>query len=175
MIVYIYGGVSSGKSRYAEELILKNFDNRIYLATMENSGDVSQERIMRHLKQREGKGFTNIEEPENIRNINIKAESNILLEDLTNLLVNNIFYEGGLRIDYNKITESIFSDIIALEKRCNSIFIVGNDVFSTNRHISKELDVFLECLYSLHNKLYDISYMVIEVIYGLPYYRKKNE
>ena len=175
MIIYIYGGVASGKSEYAEELISKMFDNKIYLATMENIGNVSKKRIDKPLVQREGKGFTTIEEPRNIMNIYIDLKSNILLEDLTNLLANNIFYEGVLRINYKKITEFIFSDIIALEKRCNALFIVGNDIFSTNRNISVELDIFLQCLYFLHNKLCDLSKQVIEVIYGLPCYRRKND
>ena len=37
MIFYIYGGVSSGKSEYAEAMISESFENKIYLATMEIS------------------------------------------------------------------------------------------------------------------------------------------
>ena len=128
MIVYIYGGVSSGKSQYAENLISQLYSNKIYLATMENKGNIAKKRIDKHRLQRKDMGFKTIEEGKNIRTVDIEQDSNILLEDLTNLLCNNIFYEGGLRIDYKKITESIFSDIIALEQRVNSVFIVGNDV-----------------------------------------------
>ena len=172
MIVYIYGGVSSGKSEYAEELISKRFENKIYLATMENTGSYAKQRIKKHLKQRADKNFFTVEEPKHLSNVNINCADNILLEDLTNLLSNNIFDENGMKSDSKEITEAIFSDIIELEKRCNSLFIVGNDIFSTKRNQSKELDMFIDCLFSLHQKIIDIANRVVEVIYGLPYDRK---
>ena len=172
MIVYIYGGVSSGKSEYAEELISKSFENKIYLATMENIGSYAKQRIQKHLKQRADKNFLTVEEPKYLSNVNISCVDNILLEDLTNLLSNNIFDENGMKSDSKEITEAIFSDIIELEKRCNSLFIVGNDIFSTKRNQSKELDMFIDCLFSLHQKIIDIANRVVEVIYGLPYDRK---
>ena len=172
MIVYIYGGVSSGKSEYAEELISKSFENKIYLATMENTGSYAKQRIQKNLKKRADKNFLTVEEPKYLSNVNISCVDNILLEDLTNLLSNNIFDENGMKSDSKEITEAIFSDIIELEKRCNSLFIVGNDIFSTKRNQSKELDMFIDCLFSLHQKIIDIANRVVEVIYGLPYDRK---
>ena len=91
MITYIYGGVSSGKSEYAEELISREFNKKIYLATMENTGEYAGKRVEKHLLQREGKGFFTIEEPRYIKDLNIDEDDNILLEDLTNLLSNNLF------------------------------------------------------------------------------------
>ena len=172
MIVYIYGGVSSGKSEYAEELISKSFENKIYLATMENTGSYAKQRIQKHLKQRADKNFITVEEPKYLSNVNINCADNILLEDLTNLLSNNIFDKNGMKSGSKEITEVIFSDIIELEKRCNSLFIVGNDIFSTKRNQSKELDMFIDCLFSLHQKIIDNADRVVEVIYGLPYDRK---
>ena len=172
MIVYIYGGVSSGKSEYAEELISKYFNKKIYLATMENSGEYSSKRIEKHLLQRDGKGFFTIEEPRYIKDLNIDLDDNILLEDLTNLLSNNLFNEYGLKNNFKEITEEVFSDIITLKDRCNSVFIVGNDIFSTERNQSKELDIFIDCLYSLHTKIIEVADRVIEVVYGLPYDKK---
>lgn len=172
MITYIYGGVSSGKSEYAEELISREFNKKIYLATMENTGEYAGKRVEKHLLQREGKGFFTIEEPRHIKDLNIDEDDNILLEDLTNLLSNNLFNEAGLKNNFKEITEEIFSDIITLKDRCNSVFIVGNDIFSTEKNQSKELDIFIDCLYSLHNKIIEIADRVIEVVYGLPYDKK---
>ena len=172
MIVYIYGGVSSGKSEYAEELISGEFNKKIYLATMENAGEHAGKRVEKHLLQREGKGFFTIEEPRHIKDLNIDEDDNILLEDLTNLLSNNLFNEAGLKNNFKEITEKIFSDIITLKSRCNSVFIVGNDIFSTQRNQSRELDIFIDCLYSLHKQIIEAADRVIEVVYGLPYDRK---
>lgn len=172
MITYIYGGVSSGKSEYAEELISMEFNKKIYLATMENTGEYAGKRVEKHLLQREGKGFFTIEEPRHIKDLNIDEDDNILLEDLTNLLSNNLFNEAELKNNFKEITEEIFSDIITLKDRCNSVFIVGNDIFSTERNQSKELDIFIDCLYSLHTKIIEVADRVIEVVYGLPYDKK---
>lgn len=172
MITYIYGGVSSGKSEYAEELISREFNKKIYLATMENAGEHAGKRVEKHLLQREGKGFFTIEEPRHIKDLNIDEDDNILLEDLTNLLSNNLFNEAGLKNNFKEITEEIFSDIITLKSRCNSVFIVGNDIFSTERNQSRELDIFIDCLYSLHKQIIEAADRVIEVVYGLPYDRK---
>lgn len=172
MITYIYGGVSSGKSEYAEELISGEFNKKIYLATMENAGEHAGKRVEKHLLQREGKGFFTIEEPRHIKDLNIDEDDNILLEDLTNLLSNNLFNEAGLKNNFEEITEEIFSDIITLKSRCNSVFIVGNDIFSTERNQSRELDIFIDCLYSLHKQIIEAADRVIEVVYGLPYDRK---
>ena len=172
MITYIYGGVSSGKSEYAEELISGEFNKKIYLATMENAGEHAGKRVEKHLLQREGKGFFTIEEPRHIKDLNIDEDDNILLEDLTNLLSNNLFNEAGLKNNFKEITEKIFSDIITLKSRCNSVFIVGNDIFSTERNQSRELDIFIDCLYSLHKQIIEAADRVIEVVYGLPYDRK---
>ena len=119
-----------------------------------------------------GKGFFTIEEPRHIKDLNIDEDDNILLEDLTNLLSNNLFNEAGLKNNFKEITEKIFSDIITLKSRCNSVFIVGNDIFSTKVNQSKELDIFIECLFSLHKKMIDVADRVVEVVYGLPYNRK---
>ena len=172
MIVYIYGGVASGKSEYAEELISQSFENKIYLATMENIGNIAKKRIEKHLLQRADKYFFTIEEPRNLKNLNTNLNDNILLEDLTNLLSNNIFDKSGLKNDFREITEKVFSDIIELENRCNSVFIVGNDIFSIKRNQSKELDAFIDCLFSLHKKIIEVADSVVEVVYGLPYNRK---
>ena len=104
--------------------------------------------------------------------MNVNFEDNILLEDLTNLLSNNLFDESGLKNNFKQITEEIFSDIITLKSRCNSVFIVGNDIFSTERNQSRELDIFIDCLYSLHKQIIEVADRVIEVVYGLPYDRK---
>lgn len=172
MIVYIYGGVSSGKSEYAESLISEKFDKKIYLATMENIGDYAGKRVQKHLLQRAGKGFFTVEESRHIKDLNVNFEDNILLEDLTNLLSNNLFDESGLKNNFKQITEEIFSDIITLKSRCNSVFIVGNDIFSTEKNQSRELDIFIDCLYSLHKQIIEVADRVIEVVYGLPYDRK---
>ena len=59
--------VASGKSEYAENLIMElaggstNSEKMYYIATMKPFGKAAMERIKRHLELRKGKGFTTIE------------------------------------------------------------------------------------------------------------------
>ena len=75
-------------------------------------------RIEKHKRQRDGKGFTTIEEPWNIHEIEISADSVVLLEDASNLLANGIF------IHHSNADES-FRRILALANRCKKLIIVS--------------------------------------------------
>ena len=66
MLSLIIGGSASGKSEYAERLVCSLPGKRIYVATMEPFGEEGRERIARHRKLREGKGFATVEVPRNL-------------------------------------------------------------------------------------------------------------
>ena len=63
MLRLIIGGSASGKSEYAERLVCSLPGKRIYAATMEPFGEEGRERIARHRKLREGRGFVTVEVP----------------------------------------------------------------------------------------------------------------
>ena len=75
-------------------------------------------RIEKHKRQRDGKGFTTIEEPWNIHEIEIPADSVVLLEDASNLLSNGIFI-------YRSNADESFRRILALANRCKKLIIVS--------------------------------------------------
>ena len=58
MIVVVYGGSGSGKSKFAEGLLEKTEGEKIYMATMLPYGEDGKKRIEKHLKQRENKGLS---------------------------------------------------------------------------------------------------------------------
>ena len=66
MLRLIIGGSASGKSEYAERLVCSLPGKRIYAATMEPFGEEGRERIARHRKLREGKGFVTVEVPRDL-------------------------------------------------------------------------------------------------------------
>ena len=126
MLNLIIGGSASGKSEYAERLVCSLHGKRIYAATMEPFGEEGRERIVRHRKLREGKGFVTVEVPRDLgvfadelwksrtqgevfgkvpdtetalENPDTKAARetcNILLEDLPNLVANELFADGEI-------------------------------------------------------------------------------
>src|SRR6266550_3869614 len=61
-IILITGGARSGKSKYAEDRVLKMGRRRLYLATAEAKDEEMVQRIAAH-KKRRGDSWTTIEEP----------------------------------------------------------------------------------------------------------------
>jgi len=59
----VLGGCRSGKSRYAEQWVARNFADRVFVATLERRGDPEMDqRIVLHRNSR-GEGWQTLEEP----------------------------------------------------------------------------------------------------------------
>ncbi len=113
MFYYIFGGSSSGKSKYAEEVAISlvhaqnlapdstsgkncmksggNSVQILYIATMKNDGQEACERIKRHQKQREKDPFITYEAFDLERLKNAPEASVILLDCLSNFTANIMF------------------------------------------------------------------------------------
>ena len=63
MHALVIGGSGSGKSAFAESLLLSLPAPRYYIATMENDGPAAERRISRHRALRHGKGILTRECP----------------------------------------------------------------------------------------------------------------
>jgi len=106
MRIFISGGCKNGKSFYAQRLAHAQFSLRrtprqagslFYVATMRSVDSEDDERIARHRREREGWGFTTIEQPFDIEEILEKCScgDSLLLDSLTALLANEMFPPGG--------------------------------------------------------------------------------
>ena len=96
MLTVITGGSGSGKSAYAEDLILSYGPaERIYIATMYPFDEESHRRIERHRNMRKGKGFETLECYTGLDKVQVPAGSHILLECMSNLVANEMFQEDG--------------------------------------------------------------------------------
>ena len=63
MLTLVLGGAASGKSEYAESLVLKTALPRYYLATMQVWDAECAARVAKHRKMRAQKQFTTVECP----------------------------------------------------------------------------------------------------------------
>ena len=96
MFTLVIGGAASGKSEYAESLLLGRPGPRYYLATMEPAADGEcRARIERHRALRAGKGFATIERAVDLRGLALPARGDVLLEDLGNLAANELYSPAG--------------------------------------------------------------------------------
>ena len=89
MLILVSGGSASGKSKYAEDLVVQAPPGeRIYVATMQVWDEESRRRVERHRAMRAGKGFRTEERPVHLDHMPVPAGSVVLLEDLSNLTAN---------------------------------------------------------------------------------------
>ncbi|MBR5419877.1 MAG: bifunctional adenosylcobinamide kinase/adenosylcobinamide-phosphate guanylyltransferase [Lachnospiraceae bacterium] len=128
MLILVTGGAASGKSEFAERVLLSlgKDHKKTYLATMQRGSDAAEQRIRRHQALREGKDFELLESPRNIVSVRDRCGEAVLLECVTNLLANEQFGE----VYDEHPAERIREDIRALHERCRFLVAVTGEVFS---------------------------------------------
>ncbi len=122
MVTLIIGGQNSGKSQFAEELVVNSgIDRRYYLATMTVCDKAGEERVIKHRKQREGKGFITLEIPYAIDKalyIMEEPENSIALLECVANLVGNELYDNPERV----WQEGRYGNCDQEENKCNRDF-----------------------------------------------------
>lgn len=87
-VILITGGQRSGKSSFAENLVLSLSTNPLYIATAQIYDEEMRDRVKLH-QQRRGNSWTNIEAPYNL-DIDIKGKT-VLFDCLTMFATNHFF------------------------------------------------------------------------------------
>ena len=83
MLTLILGGAASGKSGYAESLVLKTALPRYYIATMQVWDAECAARVEKHRKMRAAKQFETVECPLHLDAVRLPARGTALLEEDT--------------------------------------------------------------------------------------------
>ena len=120
-LIFVTGGAKSGKSKFAEEMLLKLNNGKqknIYLATSLVFDEEMKEKVRLHKKRRQDKWFT-VETYKNFENElsnffenNDKIKNNMLIDCLTNMITNIIFENQN--IDWDNFEKKLY--IQTLEK-----------------------------------------------------------
>lgn len=165
MMTLVSGGAGSGKSAYAESLVMKSSAApRVYLATMRVWGEEERQRVERHRRMRRNKGFLTVEQPLNLEQAEIPQGSVVLLEDLSNLTANECFDGDG----FQKAEERIWRGITAVRERAEDLIIVTNELFSDGIAYPDETARYLALLAQLNCRLAEQADQVVEVVIGIP-------
>lgn len=196
MLTLVIGGSGSGKSAFAEALAARLDGHGIYLATMMTYDDEeSRKRIRRHRRQRAGLGFETLERATDLAGAEVPSDANILLEDLSNLLANEMFSppkrESPLNGSQNEQKEELESDgdlgegaetgsgsrraldnvrrgLKKLESSCANLTVVTNEVFSGGGQYEGETLQFMKNLACLNREIASRAQLVVEVVCGIP-------
>ena len=161
MLALILGGAASGKSEYAESLVIGQPGPHIYLATMEPWGREGRDRVKKHRLARKDRGFQTVERYIDLSHAVLPPRASVLLEDLGNLVANEMFRPDGGGVD------AVLSGLIHLEKNCENVTVVSNDIFSGGQSYGEGTLRYLEALAMIHRRLAANADLVVESVCGL--------
>lgn len=165
MLVLVSGGSASGKSEYAEQLILQGPPGpRVYVATMLVRDDEGKRRVARHHALRAGKGFSTAEQPLNLHTLCPSPNASVLVEDLSNLTANEWFETPSSSGAFTRVMDGIAH----LQASAALTVVVTNELFSDGVEYDGETAAYLRCLAALNRAIAARADVVYEVVCGLP-------
>ena len=169
----VVGGAASGKSAYAERLIVRSDAvKRVYLASMEPFGDEARQRIEKHRAMRRGKGFETLECYVNLPSITLPPDSAVLLEDVGNLCANELFSQQGAG---DGAAELILRGVAHLREQCRDVVVVSNEVFTGGADYAEDTMRYLSVLSYVNRRIAAAADAVCEVGCGIAAYYKGEE
>lgn len=170
MFTLVIGGAASGKSEYAESLILASpCRPRWYVATMEPSDGECRARIAKHRRMRAEKDFRTVECFTSLASLRLPERGAVLLECLSNLAANELYSPAGAGAG---APEAIVSGVEALLAQCGELVAVSNEVFTGGSRYAGETEEYLRLLAGVNCALAARADRVCEVTCGLPRYYK---
>ncbi len=165
----ILGGARSGKSAFAESLVLKSGLNPVYLATGAAFDAEMEERIARH-RQSRGEGWLTVEEPRHITEAikrEAAADRAILIDCLTLWLSNLMFAEAEIEAETETLVDAIL-------QASGPIVLVSNEVGSGIVPENALARRFRDAQGRLNRRIAEAVDQVILVTAGLPLVLKPN-
>ncbi|MCA1058606.1 bifunctional adenosylcobinamide kinase/adenosylcobinamide-phosphate guanylyltransferase [Rossellomorea aquimaris] len=176
-LLFITGGVRSGKSSYAEKLAValrKSNEVLIYLACGVVTDFEMEERIIKHRLDRQSspENWTTIERPKAIHGIveSIPSNSIVLLDCLTTLLTNELF--SLEKVDSTIVEKEIYQAVKLLMDKADVLIVVSNEVLYDIPSNSKDILRFQRTLGKLHMNMVEMAHTAIDMTVGVPVVKK---
>ena len=170
MTYFISGGAKCGKSTLAQDLTvaLSEGGKRYYVATMISSGKEDDERIRRHIADRDGMGFETVECFRNILDCLKTADEDgaFLVDSVTALLQNALFpVEKTYELDPEAATRC-GDELIAFAGKVRHAVFVSDYIYSDAEVYSETTERYRKCLADIDRRLAQICDTVVEVSAG---------
>ncbi len=164
MLKFVVGGTSSGKSEFAESLVVaSSIQERFYIATMPIYDAESQKKVDKHRKMRATKGFDTIEAPLNLKSAAVCKGSIALLECVSTLMGNELAMDGGAG---ENATAEIMAGVKHLCQTCDQVVIVSNQVFADGVTYGDEMTAYLQALGQVNCQIAALAEEVYEAVAG---------
>ena len=165
MMILLTGGSGCGKSSYAEKICMKHSAPRYYIAAMKPYGPGGAEKVARHRKMRDGKGFDTFERYTNLPSLQLPERGTALLECICNLTANEMFDEAGNRSDP---CARVLAGVEALRAQCDTLVVVTNDVGSDGEDYGEDTRAYMEAIGAINAVLAAQADVVCELVCGIP-------
>lgn len=161
-LTLITGGAASGKSKFAERLVVADGRDKIYLATAQANDDEMRDKIARHRDMR-GKGWQTIEAPLDLSDALASATiGNVILLDCATLwLTNHVLAKSNLTEVEDALRDSLAACKAPVAVVTNEI---GGGVVPDNA-LARQ---FRDAQGQLNQLLASKADLVVTVIAGLP-------
>lgn len=185
MLIFVTGGVRSGKSSWAEKYVIDRSQHEKhihYIATAVQTDEEMKKRISNHQQRRKEspvKWFT-WEQSRNIEQIadHFLGNEIVLLDCLTNLLNNELFYgvengdEQWQDRNYQQfVLEKIQHGIEKIEKKTSFFVIVSNEVvYDLFDH--EVLISYMKLLGKCHQWIVRKADVAVRMEFGIPVFMK---
>jgi adenosylcobinamide kinase / adenosylcobinamide-phosphate guanylyltransferase len=178
-LIFISGGVRSGKSSFAEQLAVKiagqTSGQLHYIAAGQPSDPEMKERIARHKKDRSESGldWKTWEQPRDLSTLSgvFSSHDIILLDCLTTLLNNEFFYGDEQWKDpvfQNKVMCSIIEGVEQIAESCHTLIVVSNEVLNEQIGNHQLVFTYAKMLGQLHQHIVGKSKLAYLVEAGIP-------
>lgn len=172
MFTLVIGGAASGKSQYAEGLVLRSPHRpRIYIATMEPFDAEGRARVEKHRRMRADKEFQTVERYTDLSSVRLGSRGAVLLECVGNLAANELYSPAGAGSVAGAVS-AIVDGVDALLEQCGDLVVVSNDVFIGGADYAGGTGDYLRLMANAGRELAKRADRVCEVVCGLPQYYK---
>ncbi|MFJ7737337.1 bifunctional adenosylcobinamide kinase/adenosylcobinamide-phosphate guanylyltransferase [Lysinibacillus sp. NPDC097287] len=184
-LIFITGGVRSGKSHFAEQAAVAQYQNEplrekrlVYVASGVATDKEMEKRIIRHREDRLAQGVTwnTIEAPYDVSiAFSQLVAGDVVLWDCVTTWLTNAFYEGFdtgtpcvekpgcLEEKLSLMQESI---VTLLGKKV-TLFVVSNELFDEPPYTSEEVELYRQMLGKLHQWFVFVANDAYEMNYGI--------
>lgn len=122
-IIFLTGGVRSGKSRYAQEIALSLSNNPVYLATARKWDEDFEQRIKKHQHGRDER-WTNLEEEKHFAALPL--DERVVVIDCVTLWLTNFFVDTNN--DIEQCLKTVEQEIHLLKQRPGIFIIISNEI-----------------------------------------------
>lgn len=168
MTYFISGGAKCGKSTLAQDVAVALGGKHYYVATMIPTGEEDNERIRRHIADRDGLGFETVECFRNLMDCLQSADKDgvFLVDSVTSLIQNSLFpAEKNYEMDLAGVKRCA-DELIEFAVTVRHAIFVSDYIYSDAETFSENTEMYRKCLAGIDRRLAKVCDTVIEVSAG---------